>query len=61
MADHYIEYELILIVLDLALHKVQAYRHLLFNRRPYCDLDYAGVSLSGLDCICYFISWGTAC
>lgn len=44
VADHYIEYELVLIVLDIALHKIQAYRHILFNRRPYCDLSIVGVS-----------------
>ena len=30
-ADRYVEYELILIVLDLVLHLRQAYRHLLYN------------------------------
>jgi lipid intermediate transporter len=32
VADKYIEFELIIIILDLVLHKPQAYRHLLFNR-----------------------------
>jgi hypothetical protein len=31
IVDKYIECDLILIVLDALLHKVQAYRHLLFN------------------------------
>ena len=44
MADKYIEYELVLIVLDVALHKIQAYRHLLFNRRPHCHLGWGAVS-----------------
>jgi hypothetical protein len=43
VADKYIEFELVLLVLDLALHKVQAYRHLLYNRLPYCDLGVFGV------------------
>lgn len=35
VADKYIEYECVLIAIDLALHRIQAYRHLLFNRRPF--------------------------
>jgi hypothetical protein len=31
-ADKYVEYELAIVVLDLILHRPQAYRHLLFNR-----------------------------
>ncbi|CAN0328382.1 unnamed protein product, partial [Scytosiphon promiscuus] len=31
VADKYIECEFVLIAIDLALHRVQAYRHLLFN------------------------------
>ncbi|PHJ25514.1 hypothetical protein CSUI_000631 [Cystoisospora suis] len=37
IADKYIEYELLLIIIDLLLHKKQAYRHVLFNRLPYAD------------------------
>jgi hypothetical protein len=32
LADKYVEFELILLVLDLLLHKTQVYRHILFNR-----------------------------
>jgi len=32
IADKYVEYELTLIVLDLILHRIGVYRHLLFNR-----------------------------
>lgn len=35
VADKYIECEFVLIAIDLALHRIQAYRHLLFNRKPY--------------------------
>ena len=31
-ADKYVEYELVIIVLDLILHHPRAYRHVLFNR-----------------------------
>ena len=40
-ADRYVEYEFIIIFLDIVLHRPQAYRHILFNRIPYRD--------SGLD------------
>ncbi|KAM9993593.1 hypothetical protein ACTFIZ_011570 [Dictyostelium cf. discoideum] len=36
-ADKYVEYDFIIVFLDLFLHKAQAYRHLLFNRQPYRD------------------------
>lgn len=32
--DKYVEYEVVLILIDLLLHKPQAYRHILFNRKP---------------------------
>lgn len=35
VADKYIEWEFVLIAIDLVLHRVQAYRHLLFNMRPF--------------------------
>ena len=35
MADKYIEWEFVLIAIDLVLHRVQAYRHLLFNMKPF--------------------------
>lgn len=42
IADKYVEYELTLIVLDLILHRIGVYRHLLFNRvydaeNPFLD------------------------
>ncbi|KYQ93774.1 pmp22 family protein [Tieghemostelium lacteum] len=37
IADKYVEYDFIIVFLDLFLHKPQAYRHLLFNRQPYRD------------------------
>ena len=39
-ADPYVEFEQIIVILDLILHKKQAYRHVLFNRK--------------LDTVCYF-------
>ncbi|EPR64102.1 Arv1, related protein [Toxoplasma gondii GAB2-2007-GAL-DOM2] len=36
-ADKYVEYEVLLIFIDLLLHKPQAYRHLIFNRLPYAE------------------------
>ena len=35
IADKYVEYELVLIVIDLILHNPQVYRHILFNRIPF--------------------------
>jgi len=35
VADKYIEYELVLVVIDIILHRIQAYRHVLFNRDIY--------------------------
>ncbi|CAN0418567.1 unnamed protein product, partial [Phaeothamnion confervicola] len=37
VADKYIEYEFVLIAIDLVLHRAEAYRHLLFNRQPLCN------------------------
>ena len=34
VADKYVEYEVVLIVIDLLLFKPQAYRHILYNRTP---------------------------
>ena len=35
--DKYIEFELILIAIDIILHKIQAFRHILFNRRQFAE------------------------
>lgn len=37
-ADKYVEYEYMLILIDLILHKIQVYRHIIFNRLPYVDV-----------------------
>ncbi|KAH8553867.1 Arv1-like family-domain-containing protein [Umbelopsis sp. PMI_123] len=36
-ADKYIEYDFVIIFIDMLLHKPQVYRHLLFNRITYTD------------------------
>ena len=41
-ADKYVESELLLIFLDLMLHRVEAYRHVIFNRLPYRDSGIDG-------------------
>ncbi len=50
--DTYIEYELLLVCMDLMLYRKRAYRHLLFNR-SYCDYYYyngdGGGDVSGAD------------
>lgn len=43
MADPLVEREFLLVLLDLVLHKREAYRHLLLNRRPHCALGWRGV------------------
>ncbi|KAI9298681.1 hypothetical protein K502DRAFT_311132 [Neoconidiobolus thromboides FSU 785] len=37
-ADKYIEHDLVILVIDMVLHKPQVYRHLIFNRIEYCDV-----------------------
>ena len=32
VTDKYIEYELLLVLIDIVLHRMPAFRHLLFNR-----------------------------
>ncbi|CAM9211579.1 unnamed protein product [Scytosiphon promiscuus] len=55
VADKYIECEFVLIAIDLALHRVQAYRHLLFNMRPFSTHSFhgrlwqLGVAMAALD------------
>ena len=34
VADKYVEYEMILVLIDVILHRIPAFRHLLFNRYP---------------------------
>ena len=40
-ADKYVEWESTLVLLDLVLHRPPAFRHLLFNWRPFCALPVA--------------------
>mmetsp|Transcript_44756 Transcript_44756/g.93904 ORF Transcript_44756/g.93904 Transcript_44756/m.93904 type:complete len:321 (+) Transcript_44756:110-1072(+) len=35
--DPYIEREWLLVVMDCALHRPEAFRHVLYNREPFCD------------------------
>ncbi len=43
IADKYIEFELILVILDIVLHRKQAFRHVLFNR-PSANFENVNVS-----------------
>lgn len=36
-ADKYIEFDHVILFLDMVLHKPQVYRHLLFNRLKYTE------------------------
>ena len=54
IVDKYIEYDPILIILDILLHKEQAYRHLLFNRRV--DIHWQ-LSVVFLLCDAYIKWW----
>ncbi|CAN0092510.1 unnamed protein product [Laminaria digitata] len=55
VADKYVECEFVLIAIDLALHRIQAYRHLLFNRKPFSSHNFhgrlwqLGVAMAALD------------
>jgi len=37
IADKYVEFEFVLIFIDLILHKIQVYRHLIFNRLEFSE------------------------
>mmetsp|Transcript_61345 Transcript_61345/g.144761 ORF Transcript_61345/g.144761 Transcript_61345/m.144761 type:complete len:267 (+) Transcript_61345:189-989(+) len=52
VADKYVEHELVIIFLDLVLHKAQAYRHLIFNRMEYCE---SGLQTSDFQLVFYII------
>ena len=52
-ADRYVEYEFVVIFIDMVLHKPQVYRHLLFNRINYFD--------SGFDVRRIFLLWLCVC
>ena len=39
--DKYIEYDFVLVLLDILLHKSQAYRHVLFNVKTKVALFYS--------------------
>lgn len=45
VADKYIEYELILVVIDIILHRIQAYRHILFNRKFFNENEPIDIRL----------------
>mmetsp|Transcript_16238 Transcript_16238/g.24460 ORF Transcript_16238/g.24460 Transcript_16238/m.24460 type:complete len:237 (+) Transcript_16238:127-837(+) len=51
VADKYIEYELILVYIDLILHNTEAYRHLFFNRPPFCAATLSDSRLIMLSCL----------
>jgi len=57
VADKYVEYDFIIIFLDLILHRSQVYRHILFNRTEYCDngisIQYLKVFIVYLFFECY--------
>jgi len=38
ISDKYVEYEFVLIFIDLLLHKTQVYRHLIFNRLEFSEV-----------------------
>ncbi|CAM9641939.1 unnamed protein product [Discosporangium mesarthrocarpum] len=42
VADKYIEYEFVLVAIDLTLHRIQAYRHVLFNREHFSTNTFQG-------------------
>ena len=51
VADKYVEYEMILVLIDVILHRIPAFRHLLFNRYPPSSMK-----------VCYFRkSFGSLC
>jgi hypothetical protein len=51
--DKYVEYEMMLIIIDLILHKPQVYRHILFNRIPFRPRGFDVRSqLCMSDCVC---------
>lgn len=41
-ADHYIEHDMVLVFIDMLLHKPAVYRHLIFNRFRLCWADHQG-------------------
>lgn len=45
VADKYIEYELILVAIDIMLHRIQAYRHIMFNRKLIASDDVMDIRL----------------
>jgi hypothetical protein len=47
VADKYVEYDNVLVVLDLILHRVGAYRHVLFN-----SSRASAASLARVTCVC---------
>jgi len=63
--DKYLEYDPVLITIDLILHKVEVYRHLLFNSStflPHAHRVRSNVSLVFVILVCFdaFLKWHTA-
>jgi len=48
--DPYIEREWLLVIMDCVLHRPEAFRHVLYNREPFCDI-YVGVKAAASDCL----------
>eukprot|EP00571_Detonula_confervacea_P001124 CAMPEP_0172315352 /NCGR_PEP_ID=MMETSP1058-20130122/24938_1 /TAXON_ID=83371 /ORGANISM="Detonula confervacea, Strain CCMP 353" /LENGTH=341 /DNA_ID=CAMNT_0013029419 /DNA_START=240 /DNA_END=1262 /DNA_ORIENTATION=+ len=42
--DPYIEREWLLVIMDCVLHRPEAFRHVLYNREPFCDFSSSGRS-----------------
>eukprot|EP00474_Spongospora_subterranea_P006509 CRZ06967.1 hypothetical protein [Spongospora subterranea] len=53
-ADKYVEFETMLIILDLILHKIQVYRHILFNVFPNMDEGLTRIVLKMIPGIIFF-------
>jgi hypothetical protein len=45
IADRYVEYESVLLFIDMMLHKTSVYRHLLVNRTPHSEYRQTGGGL----------------
>ena len=56
VADKYIEYELILVCIDVILHRKQAFRHFLFNRRSLThEIKVLSIIYTRHTCILYLL------
>lgn len=57
IADPFVEFEAVLLFIDMMLHKVSVYRHLLINRTPHSQYRQTG---GGLPVSLRIGSWVTA-